>query len=401
MWISKADLSLWLTQLVGWWCSSLRWLWKTIWREVGGGAWSELGLGYWMNVWASCSWGRPAPETKTGESSEPRRELKGQARLRMPVRKSWVLQRRKGRRAWAPGAWPAWLGRGGWVCQGNGGEMGREAEGRWERVLTRPAVQCAQARSVMSSWPHGLQPARLLCPWGFPGKNTGGGCHFLVQGIFTTQGSNLHLHVSCIAGGFFTTSAAREALKSSRFLWGEVSKVNCCWEVKSDSNWKTAHQLLSPASHGWPHLELCWWHSEGENQTGMGRGRSGRWGNGHDSFPGFAWGVKREMWIMEGFLALFLSLFEGRRDLEKAMAPHSSTLAWKIPWTEEPGRLQSTGSLEVRHDWATSLSLFTFMHWRRKWQPTPVFLPGESQGRGSLVGCHLWGRTELDTTEAT
>ena len=46
-------------------------------------------------------------------------------------------------------------------------------------------------------------------------------------------------------------------------------------------------------------------------------------------------------------------------------------------------------------------SLFTFMHWRRKWQPIPVFLPGESQGRGSLVGCHLWGRTELDTTEAT
>ena len=49
------------------------------------------------------------------------------------------------------------------------------------------------------------------------------------------------------------------------------------------------------------------------------------------------------------------------------------------------------GSLRVGHDWATSLSLFTFMHWRRKWQPTPVFLPGESQGRGSLVGCHLWG----------
>ena len=69
------------------------------------------------------------------------------------------------------------------------------------------------------------------------------------------------------------------------------------------------------------------------------------------------------------------------------MAPHSSTLAWKIPWTEEePGGLQSMGSLRVGHDWATSLSLFTFMHWRRKWQPTPVFLPRESQGRGSLVG---------------
>ena len=88
-------------------------------------------------------------------------------------------------------------------------------------------------------------------------------------------------------------------------------------------------------------------------------------------------------------------------DLEKAMAPHSSTLAWKIPWMEEPDGLQSMGSLGVWHDWTTSLSLFTFMHWRRKWQPTPVSLPGESQGRWSLVGCRLWGRTESDTTEAT
>ena len=86
---------------------------------------------------------------------------------------------------------------------------------------------------------------------------------------------------------------------------------------------------------------------------------------------------------------------------EKAMAAHSSPLAWKIPWAEEPGRLQSMGSGRVKHDWATSLSLFPFMHWRRPWQPTPVFLPGESQGWGSLVGCRLWGRTESDTTEAT
>ena len=69
------------------------------------------------------------------------------------------------------------------------------------------------------------------------------------------------------------------------------------------------------------------------------------------------------------------------------MAPHSITLAWKIPWTEKPGGLQSMGLRRVGHDRATSLSLFTFMHWRRKWQPTPVFLPGESQGRGSLLGC--------------
>ena len=84
----------------------------------------------------------------------------------------------------------------------------------------------------------------------------------------------------------------------------------------------------------------------------------------------------------------------GHNWVEKAMAPHSSTLAWKTPWMEEPGRLQSMGSRRVGHDWVTSLSLFTFMHWRRKWQPIPVFLPGESQGWGSLVGCHLWGRID-------
>ena len=80
------------------------------------------------------------------------------------------------------------------------------------------------------------------------------------------------------------------------------------------------------------------------------------------------------------------------QDMEKAMAPDSSTLAWKIPWMEEPGGLKSMGSLGVGHDWATSLWLFTFMHWRRKWQPTPVLLPGESHGQRSLVGCSPWGR---------
>ena len=96
--------------------------------------------------------------------------------------------------------------------------------------------------------------------------------------------------------------------------------------------------------------------------------------------------------------SFFFFFFFSPLDLqvEKAMATHSSTLAWRIPWTEEPGGLQSVGSLRVRHKWVTSLSLFTFKHWRRKWQPTPVFLPGESQGQGSLVGCRPWGRTESD-----
>ena len=93
------------------------------------------------------------------------------------------------------------------------------------------------------------------------------------------------------------------------------------------------------------------------------------------------------------------------RIAEKAMAPHSSTLAWKIPWAEEPGRLQSMGSLRVGHNWATLLSLFPFMHWRRKWQPTPVFLPGESQGRrepGGLpsLGSHRVGHDWSDLAAA-
>ena len=83
------------------------------------------------------------------------------------------------------------------------------------------------------------------------------------------------------------------------------------------------------------------------------------------------------------------------------MAHHSSTLALKIPWMEEPGRLQSMGSLRVRHDWAASLSLFTFMHWRRKWQPTPVFLPGEFHGQRSLVGYKPMGLQKAGHNQAT
>ena len=85
--------------------------------------------------------------------------------------------------------------------------------------------------------------------------------------------------------------------------------------------------------------------------------------------------------------------FSRQEYLEKAMAPHSSTLAWRIPWTEEPGRLQSMGLLRVRHDSATSLSLFTFLHWRRKWQPTPVFLsPGTGEPGGlPSMGLHRVG----------
>ena len=80
------------------------------------------------------------------------------------------------------------------------------------------------------------------------------------------------------------------------------------------------------------------------------------------------------------------------------MAPHSSTLAWKIPWKEEPGRLQFMGSLRVRHNFTFT---FHFHALEKEMATLPVFLPKEPQGWGSLVGFRLWGCTELDTTEAT
>ena len=137
------------------------------------------------------------------------------------------------------------------------------------------------------------------------------------------------------------------------------------------------------------------------------------------------WKILKEIWIPDHLTCLLRNLYAGQEATVRTghrttdwfqigkgalqgcillpclLATHSSTLAWQIPRTEEPGRLQSMGSLGVGHDRATSLPLFTSMHWRRKWQPTPVFLPGESQGQGSLVGCRLWGRTESDMTEAT
>ena len=82
------------------------------------------------------------------------------------------------------------------------------------------------------------------------------------------------------------------------------------------------------------------------------------------------------------------------------MAPHSSTFAEKIPWTEEPGGLQSMGSLRVRHDRATSFT-FHFHALEREMATHSSVLAWRIPGMGSLVGCRLWGRTELDTTEVT
>ena len=99
--------------------------------------------------------------------------------------------------------------------------------------------------------------------------------------------------------------------------------------------------------------------------------------------------TQRQWTTMLNYSLHYFYLYHGQKLSEKAMATHSRTLAWKIPCLEEPGRLQSMGSPRVGQDWVTLLWLFTFMHWRKKWQPTPIFLPGESQGQRSLVGCRL------------
>ena len=175
------------------------------------------------------------------------------------------------------------------------------------QVVLVGSLLCTLSSSVVSNSlrPHELQPSRLLCPWNFPGKNTEMGCHFILQGIFPTQGLNL-----CLPS----------LLHCRRILY----------------HWATGEARGSLLT-----LVL----------------------------------ISRASSVVIKMLYNVI--------LEKAMAPHSSTLAWQIPWMEEPGRLQSMGSLRVGHDWVTSPSLFTFMHWRREWQLTPVFLPGESQGRGA------------------
>ena len=183
---------------------------------------------------------------------------------------------------------------------------------------------------------------------------------------------------------------------SSCGTWALEHRLNSCgtWAMLLQDKWDLPRSGIEPVS-----LDLAWGFFSTEPP---GKPQTRTFLSETESifyFVYFCWeymAVKNTM-TTSGLVSLsWLMLVVS----EKAMAHHSST-CWKIPWMEKPGRLQSMRSLRVRHDWVTSLSLFTFMHWRRKWQPTPVFLPGESQGRGSLVGCHLWGRTESDTTEAT
>jgi len=166
-----------------------------------------------------------------------------------------------------------------------------------------------------SLWPHRRQPTRLCCPWDSPGKNSGVGCHFLLQ----------------------------------------------CRKVKSESEVaQSCPTLCDPMDCSLP----------GSSIRGVFQARVLEWGA--IAFSAMWKHCRLILSLPRSILTCIVRIYIP----EKAMATHSSTLAWKIPWMEEPGGLQCVGLLRVGYDWATSLSLFTFMHWRRKWQPTPVFLPG-------------------------
>ena len=92
------------------------------------------------------------------------------------------------------------------------------------------------------------------------------------------------------------------------------------------------------------------------------------------------------------------------------MAAHSSILAWRIPWTGKPGGLWLMWSQRVRYNWSDLAWIHTYIFYKITlrlinnfisllWQPTPVFFPGKSHGRRSLVGYSPWGGKESDTTE--
>ena len=100
-----------------------------------------------------------------------------------------------------------------------------------------------------------------------------------------------------------------------------------------------------------------------------GGSRGQRWATGNGVTKGQTWLKWLRVHAQPIDSVVVLSGQQWRDSATYIHVSHSSTLAWKIPWTEEPGGLQSMGSLRVVHDWVTSLSLFTFMHWRRKWQP--------------------------------
>ena len=199
-----------------------------------------------------------------------------------------------------------------------------------------------------------------------------------------------------VPGGGSSCFLLQEALQDQQVGFSRLLSKRCLWAGTQSTIFLVHLEAQSLCSlqcsstpvirSHCPHCQMFW-------KLGSS-GRTPRLGSSVWRSDLSLWEESLQLWLSFFLWVVYPSL------LEKAMAPHSSPLAWKIPWTEEPGRLQSMGSRRVGLDWMTPLSLFTFMHWRRKWQPTPVFLPGESQGRGSLVGMHRVGHGWSDLAAA-
>ena len=190
------------------------------------------------------------------------------------------------------------------------------------------------SHSIMSKslWLHGLWPLRLLHSWYFLGKNTGMGFHFLLQGIFLTQGLNPHL-LHCQADSFPLSHQGSPIMAFGLPILREENSSSTFTEIFSAqifSYVKVAFKMLLRWLLGhWPILLIGTYQSYWASLV--------------------AQRVKHLPTMWETWVQSL-----GQEDpLEKGIATHSSILAWRIPWSEEPGRLQSMGSQRVGHDWLT------------------------------------------------
>ena len=235
---------------------------------------------------------------------------------------------------------------------------------------------------------------RLLCPWDYPGKNAGVGSHSL-PGISWPR---VQTRISITACRFLKVRASRRLYTN---LTHFVSSENLSSEDDGQTqlcavNWLFLVDFV-PCVSLFSALSLLLWTFFLLLYISL---------ISSVLYPflfDFFMSICVHIYIYIYYSCYNFGKFRGR--MEKAIATHSSTLAWKIPWTEEPGRLQSMGSLGVGHNWASSLSLFTFMHWRRKWQPTPVFLawwiPGTGEPGGlPSTGSHRVGHDWSDLAAA-
>ena len=203
--------------------------------------------------------------------------------------------------------------------------------------------------------PHRRQPNRLLCPWDSPGKNAGVGCHFLLQCMKVKSQSEVAQSCRTLCDPMDCSlpgSSVHGILQARVLEWGaiafsEMSNRHCKFITWKSEPFYLLHTLLSPNIITWYHHLHC----RDSNQKL-------KFYFLLSSLPGIPLVSQMVKKLPAGQNNWVWSL--GQEDsLGKGMVTHSSILAWRIPWTEEPGGLQSMGSQKVRHDWVTNIFTFT------------------------------------------